>query len=126
MPRTARPGLAVVRPEPSTLSPQPPANLGPTGRALWASIVAGYEFSDAGSIETLAQACSAADRAAELATQIDADGVMIHTKFGGRDHPCLKHELAARAFVVRSLARLGLDLEPVRATTGRPPFGGAA
>ena len=48
--------------------------------------------------------------------------------FGVRDSfpavyyfPLLKHELAARAFVVRTLARLGLDLEPVRAGPGRPP-----
>jgi hypothetical protein len=32
----------------------------------------------------------------------------------------LRAELANRAFVVRSLARLGLDVEPVR-PMGRPP-----
>jgi hypothetical protein len=36
-----------------------------------------------------------------------------------RDHPGLKHELAARAVVVRTLARLGLDLEAVK-PVGRP------
>jgi hypothetical protein len=37
-----------------------------------------------------------------------------------RDHSLIKHEIAARSFVVRTLARLGLDLEPVRAGPGRP------
>jgi hypothetical protein len=90
---------------------------------LWSDILGAYEFSDRGSYETLCQACLAADRAAEMAAQIDADGVAIRTKAGLRDHPLLKHELASRSFVVRSLARLGLDLEPIRAGVGRPPGG---
>jgi hypothetical protein len=35
----------------------------------------------------------------------------------GRD----RHRPGARSFVVRTLARLGLDLEPVRGGPGRPP-----
>jgi hypothetical protein len=42
-----------IHPAPNTLGPQPPPNLGEIGRALWANVVSGYEFSDAGSIETL-------------------------------------------------------------------------
>jgi hypothetical protein len=56
-----------------------------------------------------------------MRVQIDQDGECIRTKTGPGDHPLLKHELAARAFVVRTLGRLGLDLEPVRAGPGRPP-----
>jgi hypothetical protein len=41
---------------------------------------------------------------------------------GPRDHPLLKHELAARSFVVRTLQRLGLNMEAVK-PTGRPPHG---
>jgi hypothetical protein len=37
-----------------------------------------------------------------------------------REHPAMKHELANRAFVVRTLARLGLDVEAVK-PIGRPP-----
>jgi hypothetical protein len=36
-----------------------------------------------------------------------------------REHPGLKHELAARSFVVRTLARLGLDVEAIK-PVGRP------
>jgi hypothetical protein len=40
-------------------------------------------------------------------------------KNGVRDHPALKHELSNRAFVVRTLHRLGLDVERV-GRVGRP------
>jgi terminase small subunit-like protein len=124
MPRKPSPKLAIVADHPGATLPQPPLKLGAAGMSLWRDVLAAYEFSDRGSYETLAQACSAADRAAEMAAQIDQDGVVLRTKTGLRDHPLLKHELAARAFVVRSLARLGLDLEPVRPGPGRPGGGG--
>ena len=41
---------------------------------------------------------------------------------GIRDHPALKHELANRSFVGKTLVRLGLDVEPVRGI-GRPGHG---
>jgi hypothetical protein len=45
---------------------------------------------------------------------------MIKAKTGLRSNPLLRDELQNRAFLVRALARLGMDLEPVRAP-GRPP-----
>jgi hypothetical protein len=90
---------------------------------LWTDITAAYEFSDRGSYETLFQACAAADRAERCRVAIDRDGEMIRTRTGEREHPLLKAEMAARGFVVRTLARLGLDLEPVRPGPGRPPGG---
>nr|WP_210328497.1 hypothetical protein [Mesorhizobium amorphae] len=54
--------------------------------------------------------------------QIDADGAVLRVKGGGlKDHPALKHEIAARSLCIRTLARLGLDLEPLRSGPGRPP-----
>jgi hypothetical protein len=48
--------------------------------------------------------------------------MVIETKAGVlREHPLIPHELAARAFAVRALAKLGLDLEPMRTSPGRPP-----
>jgi hypothetical protein len=78
-----------------------------------------YQIEDPGGIEMLTAACQQLDRAESLREQIDQDGDIIRTKAGLRDHPGLKHELAARAFVVRTLARLGLDLEAVK-PVGRP------
>ena len=37
----------------------------------------------------------------------------------GREHPLLKHEVAARAFTVRTIEKLGLNFEPVK-SVGRP------
>jgi hypothetical protein len=120
--KTSSTKLAVVAP---TL-PEPPCKLGTAGMDLWRGIVSSYEFSDRGSLETLSQACAAADRAAQMARRIDRDGVTLQneTRGGFREHPLIRHELAARAFVVSALARLGLDLEPVKGM-GRPGGGGA-
>ena len=62
------------------------------------------------------------DRAEALAAAIDADGETIKGKNGLRAHPCLKDELAARSFVVRTLARLGITTESVK-PMGRPSPG---
>ena len=69
----------------------------------------------------LAQACAGLDRAEALRAQIDADGDVIRVRGNVREHPAIKLELAARAFVVRTLARLGLNFEPLRTSVGRPP-----
>jgi P27 family predicted phage terminase small subunit len=97
----------------------PPSTLDKTGATLWRSVMAEYDIRDAGGLEILRQSCEAADRVQEFSQVIARDGPMIRTKQGPKDHPLLKHELAARAFVVRSLHRLGLDVEPVKAI-GRP------
>ena len=70
----------------------------------------------------LLQICEAADRVQEFSTIISRDGMVVRTKSGPKDHPLLRHELAARSFIIRSLSRLGLDVEQVK-TIGRPPSG---
>ena len=116
------PSLSLVR-GPHQAMPSPPRTLGKVGQALWVSIMREYAIQDAGGLETLAQAAAAADRAADCAMQIERDGALLMTKSGPRDHPLLRHELANRAFVVRSLVRLGINIEPVR-PVGRPGSGG--
>jgi hypothetical protein len=68
----------------------------------------------------LQQICAVTDRVAEYAVTIARDGPVIRTKVGLNDHPLLRHELAAQSFIVRSLHRLGLDVEPTRHEIGRP------
>lgn len=98
----------------------PPRPLGKHGMALWRSVTAEYAIEDAGGVELLCMACSALDRAEACREQIDRDGETIRTKTTGlKDHPVLKHELANRAFVVRTLGRLGLDVEAIK-PVGRP------
>lgn len=90
---------------------KPPRPLGKHGKALWGSITAEYEVRDAGNIEQLASACAALDRAESCRAQIAADGVTITVNGQIKDHPLLKHELANRAFVARTIQRLGLETQ---------------
>ena len=78
-----------------------------------------YRIDDIGGIELLAQACAAADRVEALAERINADGEVVHTRAGPKAHPALRDELAGRAFVVRTLERLGLNVETIK-PMGRP------
>jgi hypothetical protein len=80
----------------------PPRKLGEHGLALWNAVHAEYQIDDRGGIEILTQICAATDRVEALATQINADGETIRTRTGTlRAHPCLKDELALRAFILR-------------------------
>ena len=99
---------------------KPPRPLGRYGAELWRSIASEYSFDDTPGREILYHACAALDRAEDCAAQIAIDGPVLRTKSGIREHPALRCELASRSFCVRTLARLGLDYEPVKAV-GRPP-----
>ena len=100
----------------------PPSNLGKAGRTLWQSIMSEYDIRDSGGQQMLLQICEAADRVEEFSTTIRRDGLVLRTKSGPKDHPLLRHEQAARSFIIRSLGRLGLDVEPLKAA-GRPSSG---
>jgi hypothetical protein len=93
---------------------------------LWTRITGGYDISDACGRELLLLACEATDRAVALRTIIDAEGMIVRTRTGLKDHPLLRHELANRALVSKLLVRLGLDMEaqPTPPSgVGRPPSG---
>jgi hypothetical protein len=111
--------LQIVSDSPS--SPTPPRPLGKFGLALWRSIHAEYQLDDAAGIEMLLTACQALDRAEDCCAVIEADGPITKTKHGPREHALLKIELANRAFIVRTLQKLGLNFEPLRNSPGRPP-----
>jgi hypothetical protein len=98
---------------------QPPRKLGKPGMSLWRSVTAEYAIDDASGREMLCAACAALDRAEQFAEQISKDGVTVVANTGVKEHPLVKHELANRAFVVRTLDKLGLNFEPIKAP-GRP------
>jgi hypothetical protein len=89
----------------------PPRRLGADGTDLWVRVMGEYRIEDTGGIELLAQACAALDRAEALAAAIYEDGCVIRGENGPRSHPACKDELACRAFVARTLERLGLNVE---------------
>ena len=114
-----KPTLSSVRTPAHPAPTPPPRPLGEAGRRFWDEIVAAYGIADEGGREILAQACAALDRVEELAGSITRDGAVVQTRNGPREHPALRAELAGRAFVVRSIQRLGLDVKPI-GRTGRP------
>jgi hypothetical protein len=85
-----------------------------SGTALWNSIQSEFRISDAGGVELLLQACEASDRLAGLRARIEADGEVITTRGGPKAHPALREELAGRAFIVRTLVRLGVTDQPLK------------
>jgi hypothetical protein len=89
--------------------------LGKRGRALWDRVQTEFGISDVGGIEMLFQACAAADRAEQLAEAVAKHGPLL----GGRINPAVRAELSTRAFIVNTLQKLGLMLEPVK-DIGRP------
>jgi hypothetical protein len=117
--------LTVVHPTFGPHTNDPPTGLGDRGRDLWIRIMAAYDISDEGGLALLQQCCQMVDRAEELRAAIDRDGAVVMTRSGPKDHPGLKHELAARAFVCRTISRLGLDVEPLQSRVGRPGGGGS-
>src|SRR5712671_749911 len=107
-----KPPLKLVSSDPTGASPV--RKLGKPGANLWRSITAEYSIDDAGGVEVLTQICEAKDRLAEIAAQISGDGLMLRTKTGVRDNPLLKAELGLRAFIARSLTRLGVNVEALQ------------
>lgn len=101
-----------------------PRKLGEHGLALWNAVHSEYQIDDRGGVEILTQICAASDRVEALAAQINEDGETIRTRTGVlKAHPCLKDELALRAFICRGLERLGLNIESIKPSVGRPPGG---
>jgi hypothetical protein len=114
-----KPDLSLV--EPSTEGSSPPRKLGGGGLALWNSIVNDYAIEDAGGRELLCQACEAQDRIAVLSERITAEGETIVNRRSGlvRVHPAIRDERQLRAFVVKTLEKLGVVYESIK-PMGRP------
>jgi hypothetical protein len=119
--KSQEPELTVVS-GPTSSGTEPPPTLHEPGANLWRSVMREYAIRDSGGLAILEQACASVDRATECAAIIAEQGAVISTKHGLKDHPLLRHELAARALVGRLLARLNLDMEPVK-SVGRPGGG---
>jgi hypothetical protein len=120
--KSAKQTLHLVPPT-GAIGNSPPRTLGHHGTNLWDRILAEYHIDDVGGRELLTLACQQLDRAEALKTQIDAEGEVIQTRNGPKDHPALRHELAARAFIAKTLLRLGLNVEPLHQRPGRPAIG---
>jgi len=107
-------------PPPTKANPLgPPPTLDKAGATLWQSVMTEYRIEDSGGREILTQICAAADNLHDCDVAITRDGAMINTRTGPKEHPLLKQRLALRAFITRSVQRLGLTLETAK-PIGRP------
>lgn len=116
-----KPALKLVKP--AATGAKPPRPLGNHGTNLWNRITTEYDISDAAGRELLVLGCEALDRAQACREAIERDGEVQVTRNGfAKEHPLLRAELASRAFVSKTLSKLGLDVEPLRSGhPGRPP-----
>jgi hypothetical protein len=105
------------------IGPQPTRTLGSAGQALFDRVTKEFQVEDIAGLEILTTACQCLDRAERLKIIIDRDGETIRTHRGAlRAHPAMRDELANRAFVVRTLQKLGLNDETLH--SGNPGYGG--
>jgi hypothetical protein len=105
--------------EPLATVAEPPATLGKAGAKLWRLIMSQYEIRDIGGQAILEQACVSRDCSTEFRAIIAREGAMVR----GKVHPLTRHEREERALECRLLQRLGLDVEAVRPSVGRPSSG---
>src|SRR5262245_56354109 len=117
--KSIKSSLRLVPPT-GTADDAPPRTLGHHGTNLWNRITTEYNIADAGGRELQALACQQLDRAQALKAQNHAEAAVVQTRNGPKDHPALRHELQARAFIAKPLLRLGLNVEPLRPSPGRP------
>jgi hypothetical protein len=120
MPKTlGRPPFSIVSPD--TTAGSPPRDLGRHGRKLWDAVQREYGIADRGGIELLAQAAGALDLIEALGEAIARDGAIVYGRAGPKAHPAVKDQIAARAFLVRTLEKLGVTSETIKPGPGRPP-----
>jgi Phage terminase, small subunit len=99
----------------------PPSTLGQAGATLWKTVQSEYFISDSGGRQILTQICEATDDLHDCTLRIEHDGAVISTRSGLKEHPLCRRQLALRAFITRSVQRLGLSLETASRPIGRPP-----
>jgi len=120
MPKTpGKPPFSIVSGETTVVLP--PRKLGTYGTALWDRVQREYAITDCGGTELLCLAAQELDRAESLAEAIARDGAVIYSRAGApRAHPAVRDELQARAFVVKTIEKLGINFEAVKPHGGQP------
>jgi P27 family predicted phage terminase small subunit len=116
---------AVVRPLPKPSRevpvPKPPRGLSTEARRWWRTIRNEYDIKDGAGLLLLQ---TAAEQFARMRTEevvIDREGSTIKDRFGQpKQHPAVLNAREARSAMLRCLAALNLDLEPVKDSVGRP------
>lgn len=103
--------------------PPAPEHLSEEAKRWWTTLNEGWDLDDP-SLLVLESGLECLDRMRQAQKLIKKDGPVVTDRFGQKkQHPATLIERDAKAGLLRHLARLGLDLEPIRETIGRPPRG---
>jgi hypothetical protein len=88
---------------------------------MWDAVQREFGIEDAAGRELLVQAAGALDLIETLGEAIARDGAIVYGRTGvPKAHPAVKDQIAARAFLVRTLEKLGVTSENIK-SVGRPP-----
>jgi P27 family predicted phage terminase small subunit len=108
-------------PMPTYRPPKPPANLTREAKAWWRRIVERWEL-DEHCLLLLGNALEALGPMREAQKILSEEGRMVEDRFGQKkEHPMVATELAYKATLLQNIKAIGLDLEPLNDTAGRPP-----
>jgi hypothetical protein len=99
---------------------EPPAGLGEAGVRFWRRVQAEYRVADIGGLCLLEQICGAIDTIESITQALAVEGPALRRNGGLRANPLLRDQLQNRAFVARSLERLGISVQEVQ-PVGHPP-----
>ena len=113
------PTLTVIDPASKPDPLAPPASLGKAGAELWRSIITTTSSKTAPVTKCCCGSVRPPTLSPSMTNRSSRDGVTIRAKGSVREHPLLKHRLAAQSFIVRSLHRLNLDVVPARNEIGQ-------
>src|SRR5262245_16408183 len=101
--------------------PRPPAGLSKAAKEFWTDVRDEYQISDAGGLRVLEIAARAFARLDEARRLLDREGLVIRDRWNQpKPHPAAQVERDARSGLLRALASLHLDVEPVQNRLGRP------
>ena len=99
-----------------------PPGLSAESRRLWNELQAEYRITDAAGLRFLRTACEALDQQRRAEAVVREAGMVAVDRYGApRAHPLLAVARDSRAAMLKALAALNLDIEPLRDRAGRPP-----
>ncbi len=100
--------------------PKSPKHLSAEAKAWWKTFVRDWDL-DRAALMILESALEAFDRQRQAQEVLSREGIVVKDRWGQlKMHPCVLIERDAKGTMLRKLAALKLDLEPIQAP-GRPP-----